>query len=226
MELTEHQRMLFQAVSDLPPELVAQAQNPPSRGRVWYRRAAVVAAALILVVAVWALVERFGSEDGAQSPAPLFAITVMAENGEYGKLELNQGFFNSSSESGDALFQTDMPTFAFFVSPSEWNPQKDDSTRYGIELSYNQKKLEGIGDDHVQVLFAVAKPGSGNPPFQYIIMGWFPEPTDLVITFRDSQSGEIVEKLTVNVAYHEETQGYQLTLTEAYHTQNLTQLTH
>lgn len=43
--------------------------------------------------------------------------------------------------------------------------------------------------------------------------GWVEEPTDIVITISDRESGMLVEQQTVHVCYVPESQSYELTVT-------------
>ncbi len=170
-----------------------------------------VAACFVLVLSICILpMFDFSDSPGYQ---PILALTVYAADGTPQGMELDQTVLKSSV-SGINAFGKDVPTFEFYVAPVEQGEEGDIFEKYDIEISYGGKVVEDK-DEHIRLL--LVKPqheiyGIG----RYGIIGWFDEATDIIVTLKDSNSGEVIEKMTVNVSYSEADTAYKLTMTDFY----------
>ncbi len=164
---------------------------------------------LILVICIMPILKR-SDPSGYRS---VLALTVYAADGTENSMELNQSYLHSSLSGKDA-FGKDVPTFEFYVAPVEYGEEGDIFEKYEIEISYNGEVVEN-NDEHIRLLFVVPQHeiyGIG----RYGVIGWFDEATDIIVTLKAQESGEIVEKMTVNVSYSEADAAYQMTLIDLY----------
>lgn len=179
----------------------------------WVKWAAM-AACLSLIVAGGLLGHIFHSPDTPDVPdgniMSYFVITAHAANGETTELGLNESCFNSGT-STENVFGVDMPLFDFSVTPSNLKNNEAVYDRFDISVFYNGSCVKDK-DEHISVAYLIPMQNS-NEPWSYSIMGWFTEPTDILINIVDKDSREIIETITVNVNYDADRKGYELEIT-------------
>ncbi len=171
----------------------------------------ILAASLAFVIGVAGLYFLFNSSNPSNRSSSWFVITAYADNGEMTELEINDGYFNSGG-TGESIFNTDVPLFDFSLNPAKWQGNQDTYSHFKVAVSYNGKAA-GVKDEHITVVHSIPRPGS-NEPYTYQILGWFEEPTDIVISITNKTSGIIVEEIIVNVCYTPELEAYKLTVTK------------
>ena len=201
----------------------AAAYAPTKKHRPWIKWSALAAGlALILAGGIWGkwLHAPAVSELG-DSIASYFIITAHAENGESTELGFASSCFNSSSGKNN-IFGVDMPLFHFDVKPSDLKSDEAVYERFDISISYNGIAVTGK-DEHIFVAYIFYRGTSQTGG--YSIIGWFTEPTDVVITITDKESQAVVEEITVNVTYLPDRQEYELTIVD-WMTQSSAQTEH
>ncbi len=173
-----------------------------------------VAACLALIVMGGILGNVFHAPDTpGSSIASYFVITAYAANGESTELSVADSCFNSSGTPQGNIFGVDMPLFNFSVSPSDLKNNEAIYERFDISVSYNGTLVGGkdeyVMDEHVMIAYLIS---TTNPdkPWAYSILGWFTEPTDIIVQILDKESREIMETITVNVKYLADKQEYEL----------------
>ena len=124
-------------------------------------------------------------------------------------LNASNGAF-SSGEPKYNIFGHNKPLFSFDVEPSDLKSNEAVYQRFDISISYNGILVEGK-DEHIAVAYIASI--HSQQTYGYSIIGWFTEPTDVVVTITDKESREIVETITVNVNYLEDRQEYELKIT-------------
>ncbi len=214
-----NKKTMLNAMSGIDEELIAQyfeigeeAKKKKARGSKrnlikW----GAVAACFVLILSICILpMFDFSDSSGYQ---PILALTVYAADGTPQGMELEQTVLKSSV-SGINAFGKDVPTFEFYVAPVDQGEEGDIFEKYDIEISYGGKVVEDK-DEHIRLLHV--KPqheiyGIG----RYGIIGWFDEATDIFVTLKDKNSGEVIEKMTVNVNFSEADTAYKLTMTDFY----------
>ncbi len=209
---------LFCAMNGVDPRLIAKAEpvrrgNQAQKRRAYWIKLSAVAACFVLVLSI-CLVPMLDFSDPSELSDYHFmlALTVHAADGTAQSMELDQTILQSSV-SGINAFGKDVPTFEFYVAPVEQG-EEDIFEKYYIEISYGGKVVEDK-DEHIRLLYAV--PGEGIYGIgRYGIIGWFEETTDIVVTLKDKNSSELIERMTVNVVYSEADTAYKLTLTELF----------
>ncbi len=171
-----------------------------------------IAACFVLVLSVL-LVPILNVSDPYEASDHKFmlALSVYAADGTENSMELNQSFLNSGISGGN-IFGKEVPTFEFYVAPVEQGEEGDIFEKYDIEISYNGKVVGGK-DEHIILAFVIPAHGVEGVG-RYCIIGWFEEATDIFVTLKDKNSGEVIEEMTVNVSYSEEDAAYKMTLTE------------
>ena len=190
----------------------AAAYAPTQKRRHWIKWSALAAClTLILAGGIWGkwLHAPDVSELG-DSIASYFIITAHAENGESTELGVASSCFNSSSGKNN-IFGVDMPLFHFDVKPSDLNSDEAVYERFDISISYNGTVVTGK-DEHIFVAYIFYRGTSQTGG--YSIIGWFTEPTDVVITITDKESQMVAEEITVNVTYLPDRQEYELTVVD------------
>ena len=177
-----------------------------------------IAACLSLVVAGGIFGNIFNSPDTPDNTIlSYFVITAHAATGETTDLSVASSCFNSvpASECKN-LFGVDMPIFNFSVKPSDLKNNEAIYSRFDISIAYNDTVIDTSDgyidkDEHISIAYIFSV--SEGQTCGYSIMGWFTEPTDIIVTIIDKESREVVETITVNVNYNADRQGYNLEVT-------------
>ena len=204
------------AVGYIDDDLItAAAESKKEKKNTNWGRWGSIAACLSLIVIGSILGNLFCSPDTPNVPnnniMSYFVITAHAANGESTDLALADSCFNSAPAQENNGFGVDMPIFHFSVRPSDLKNNEAIYDRFDVTISYNESLVKDK-DEHILVAYLIPMPNS-NEPWSYSIMGWFAEPTDIVVNILDKESGEIVETITVNVNYCADKQEYELKVT-------------
>lgn len=206
---------IYKELGGIDPALIAQAapgEKVAKKQRKWVKW--VAAAACLTLMAAGGILWRWlqspgGSGETGDRVTSYFTITALAADGEATELGLHSSCFNSGTPK-ENIFGVDMPLFNFEVRPADLKNNEVLYRRFDILISYNGK-LAGGKDEHVMVAYLIHKDDS--IPWAYSVLGWFTEPTELLIQIVDRESREIVETIAVMVTYHAERQGYDLEIT-------------
>ena len=201
----------FDMIEDVYESTKAKKKKPKSS---WIRWGAI-AACLCLLVMGGILGNLFHSPDTPDVPqksiTSYFVITAHAANGESTELSISSSCFNSG-EAKSNIFGNDMPTFNFSVSPSALKSNEAIYERFDISISYNGTTVAVTDkDEHISIAYLASVHSSQT--YGYSIIGWFTEPTDVVVTITDKESRAVVEEISVNVKYDANRQEYELKLT-------------
>ena len=203
----------YREMGNIDPDLIeaaAPAEKVQKKNTNAWVKWVSIAACLSLIVMGGIFGNLFHSPntpDNGNNILSYFVITAHAANGESTELGLADSCFNSGTAEGNA-FGVDMPLFNFSVKPTDLKNNEALYERFDINISYNGTPIKDK-DEHVQVAYLIPVQPS-DEPWSYSIMGWFEEPTDIVVTIIDRESEAIVEKITVNVKYDAERQEYEL----------------
>ena len=206
---------IYKELGGIDPALIAQAapgEKVAKKQRKWIKW--VAAAACLTLMAAGGILWRWLQSPGVPGETgdrvtSYFTITALAADGEATELGLHSSCFNSGT-SKENIFGVDMPLFNFEVRPADLKNNEVLYRRFDILISYNGKLARGK-DEHVMVAYLIHKDDS--IPWAYSVLGWFTEPTELLIQIVDRESREIVETIAVMVTYHAERQGYDLEIT-------------
>ena len=194
-------------------EAVTYASN--NKRKTWIKWASV-AACVSLIFASALLLHIFRSPDTSGEHGPItsyFVITALAADGEPTDLTLNNGFLNSVPAQGENIFGVDMPLFNFSVTPSDLNNNETIYERFDISISYNGSTVTVTDkDEHIFIAYIYNRNSSGGA-CAWSVMGWFTEPTDVIVHIIDKETRAIVETITVNVNYLANKQEYELKVT-------------
>ena len=183
------------------------------RRRPWIKW--ISAAACLAIVAGGAILRDVlhssdppDNDDGILS---YFVITAHAADGESTQLSVADSCFNSvPADQRGNIFGVDMPCFNFSVSPSDLKGNEAIYSRFDISVSYNGTHVSVTDkDEHIMIAYLVSMQKS-DKPWAYSVIGWFDEPTDIIVHIIDKESRAIVETITVSVAYDADRQGYDL----------------
>ena len=209
---------IYRSFGGLDPELVAKAapveKVQKKKKHAWVKWVSM-AACLSLIVMGGVFVNLFRSPDTpdvqGNNIMSFFAITAQAANGESTELSVASSCFNSGKTKYN-LFGNDMPTFHFDVKPSDLENNEAVYERFDISISYNGTTVTVTDkDEHITIAYLASIHSSQT--YGYSIIGWFTEPTDIIINVVDKDNREIVETITVNVKYLADKQEYELELT-------------
>ena len=202
---------LFKSIGQVDEQTLIETESykkMPSN-RVVFR---LIAASLAIVLMVFGFSYLFPKDHSSQTLSSWFVITAQAAEGDWNKLDLNDGFFNSGGTNQTiSLFPADVPLFEFVIKPSAWDKYQEEYWNFVIEVSYNGNIVDSL-DDHIVVFHQIPIAGS-DAPYAHEVKGWVEEPTDIVITISDRESGMLVEQQTVHVCYVPESHAYELTVT-------------
>ena len=201
----------FDMIEDVYESTKAKKKKPKSSWIKW----GAIAACLCLLVMGGILGNLFHSPDTPDVPqksiTSYFVITAHAANGESTELSISSSCFNSG-EAKSNIFGNDMPTFNFSVSPSALKSNEAIYERFDISISYNGTTVTVTDkDEHISIAYLASAHSSQT--YGYSIIGWFTEPTDILINIVEKDSREIVETITVNVTYFADKQEYELKIT-------------
>ena len=185
-----------------------------ARSKSFWIRVGALAACLSFLVIGGVLGNVFRYTDTPDFPEnniiSYFAITAYAANGESTDLGLSYACISSTPEQQGNILGVDMPLFHFDIKPSDLEFNEAVYERFDISISYNGTPV-GSKDDHILVVYLANAHQS--KPYAYSVIGWFTEPTNVVVTITDKESREIVETITVNVKYLADKQEYELKIT-------------
>ena len=170
-----------------------------------------LAACLFLIISGCIFGYAFRSSDKPDVPKgnviSYFTITAHAADGESTELSFADSCFNSGTSECN-IFGIDMPVFSLTVEPSDLKTDEAIYERFDISISYCGKPVKDK-DEHIRVCYLIyAQPSS--KPGGYSVVGWFTEPTDVVVTITDKESKAVVEEIIVNVKYDSDRQEYEL----------------
>ena len=216
---------LYREFGNIDPDMI-EAAAPVEKSQRKKRSALIkyitIAASfsLIVIAGIFGIIYRSPDMPGTPGiPDTLenkitsyFIITAHAANGESTQLNVTDSCLNSG-EPKHNIFGNNMPTFNFTVQPSDLKSNEAIYERFDISISYNETVVEWNKDEHIMVAYLVSTQHS-DEPWAYSIIGWFTEPTDIVINILDKESREIVETITLNVKYLEDKQEYELKVTD------------
>lgn len=219
---------LLEEMSALDPELIlkaAPAETPQAkRRRVNAKRWGVLAAACLLLCAFFG-VQHFASRDGASDPlSTYFILKANAADGTSKELKQDELCFNSGTSNAN-IFGVDHPLFDFCFEPFDWQENEELYSKIVVSLSYHDKEV-GAGDKHVALMHyyitvkdnlnedGTLKDPENQGAHGYAVIGWFTEPTDLVVTFSHKDTGEILEEFILRISYRSDIKAYELTLTD------------
>ena len=188
---------------------------PKRKKNTWVKWAAI-AACLSLMIAGGLFGNIFHSPDTPDVPEnnilSFFTITARAANGEKTVLNVTDSFVSSSNPKYN-MFGHNIPLFSFNVEPSELKSNEAVYQRFDISISYNGNTVTVTDkDEHIFVAYIYSIHSSQS--LGYSIVGWFTEPTDVIVTITDKESREIVETITLNVNYLADKQEYELKVTD------------
>lgn len=171
----------------------------------------LVAASLAVVIAVFGFIYLLPDD---HTDSPLFVITAQAADGEWGELDMNHVFFNSvPDEYRKSWIPADMPAFSFMIEPPDRGNYESKYGQFGISLSYNNKTVD-VADDHICFYNVYPWAGCADPDrHMYKVVGWFEEETDVIITITETNSGDILQKITLNVQPQQDNGTCKLTVT-------------
>lgn len=204
---------LFKSFNGIDEELLQRSESVRKLGcKNLYIR--IAAAVLAIITYVFGVSFLHNGKNGQEKGSGL-AMYVYAANGERNQMNLNELFLNSVSNSADGgykFFDVDMPLFSFTFQSPLWEGQRLFHWDHTVSFSYNGHIVDGK-DAHIVFLHII--PGKDHDGYYaYEILGWFEEPTDLVITVYDKESGKMLEETTVHICYFPEEEIYGLTVTE------------
>lgn len=203
---------LYRSLNEIDDELLQRSETGKAEKKPQkFLRVLAAAAALLVCMLGFGFLFRHTEEPGRHTS--LFIISAYAENGENVELQENDicknGFSSGPSAGIPYGFDVDMPLFKFDFKSSQWEGERNPYFNYLVDFSYNGKVV-GMRDEHLMIGYTVPAYGTGG----YFIAGWFEEPTDLEITVRDRESGELLEKTVMHIRYLAEEEIYELTVTE------------
>ena len=163
-------------------------------------------AACIALIVIGGVLWNANTNDNENSIMSYFVITAHAANGESTELNVSGSCLSSGTLEYN-IFGHNMPLFNFDVRPSHLENNEAVYQRFDISISYNGILVDGK-DEHIMISYLTSV---HNPNLSICsIIGWFTEPTDVVITVTDKESKAVVEEITVNVKYDANRQEYEL----------------
>lgn len=210
MKLTENQKMLFTAVSDIEDEYIEKATHyAPRRRKFLYRFIAMAAALAIVLGIAWAVNQNTNSNLYPQ--LVLSADAADSTKGETFPIDYTlqeESPLLSSAPWRPPVSWGDAALFRFNVRM--FGVERTDPEEYSVEISYGDQTVDyGEVDDHLSV-------GKQSTPMMYeisekeqipfrsicLIRGWFAEDTTLIIRIFVQKKGEepvLYQEQTVTV---------------------------
>ena len=192
----------------------AASYAPKRKKNTWVKWVSI-AACLSLIAIGGVLANAFRSPNVPNVPPSsvmsYFTITAYAADGELTDLSVTSSCINSGEPKYN-IFGHNLPTFHFEVKPSNLKNNEGVYERFDISISYNGILVDGK-DEHILVGYVANVNRPTSKPYAYSVIGWFTEPTDVVVTITDKESKVVVEEITVNVKFDAERQEYELELT-------------
>jgi len=204
---------LFNSLNEVDDSTLLSTEQPRTN-RIKYPVIKIIAACLALAICGLGIYCRFRPTDSNRNSTSWFVITAYAENGVKEEFHLNCSFANSY-KSETNLFGNDKPVFSFDIHPKK---VAEDQEAFSINdcdifVSYNGKKLDYRGDDHIMIAYTMPAAGYPGSP-GYTVFGQFDEPTTLIIGISDRHTGDLMEEYRIHVKPMPETENYELTVLE------------
>lgn len=205
---------IYVSLGGLDPELIEKAapaeraERKKSRVQIKW---GIIAACLSLVAMGGVLAGVLLSPDvPSENIVSGFAITAYAADGSLTELGVEDSCYNSvDSDSQKNVFDVDVPLFSFSVSPANQKEGQAPYSQFDISVSYDGHEVDGK-DEHILVTTLIPMPHAENQDWAYSIVGWFTEPTNVVIRILDKSSREIVQTIMVQVTYLPQQNQYEL----------------
>lgn len=187
-----------------------------NRRRIRWGRSVSIAAVLavaICIAAIWQGVNSRPSDEVFH----LFAIAAQAADGSQTNYELNRVYFNAGTFFENSLFNVDMPLFEFALDTTHWTDDpltmRQYYSNFDVAVSYTGQETDS--EEHIAIFHLFdTEILTNNVTTGYGITGWFEEPTDLEIRITETETGTLVEKITLHICYLPERKGYELTVKE------------
>ena len=203
------------ALGNVDESYISEAASYAPRKKKAFVKWVSIAACLSLIVIGGVLANAFRTPDAPNvSPNNVmsyFTITAYAADGESTDLSVTSSCINSGEPKYN-IFGHNLPTFHFDVTPSNLKDNEGVYERFDISISYNGILVDGK-DEHILVGYVANVNRPTSKPYAYSVIGWFTEPTDILINIVEKDSREIMETITVNVKYLADKQEYELELT-------------
>lgn len=209
---------LFRSIGELDEQTLLDVEG--HRKRKARPSIRLIAASLAFFVIASGICYHFIAGTPEQAASSWFVIAAQGVQGDWDELDSNGAFNSAPPGSMSSLFPMDVPHFSFVVKPSNRGDDPEAYSGFIISVSCSGKSTEFL-NDHVAVMHQYACPGSDAPYHSIVVMGWFEEATDIIISIMDNQTGELMEEQTVHVCYIPDAQAYQLTVTDVqtHHTE-------
>lgn len=205
---------LFKSIGEIDEQTLVNAETRKKR-KTSSVVIKLIAASLAVVVMVFGFLYFLPNK---QPDSPLFVIIAQAAEGEWGELDMNHGFLNSvPDEYRKSWIPADVPTFSFMIEPSDWGDYESKYGQFGISLSYNNKTVD-VADDHICFYHIYLRTGCADAGlytcrYMYTVAGWFEEETNVIITITETNTGDILQKITLNVQPQQDNSTCKLTVT-------------
>lgn len=237
MKLSEKEKTLYDAMSDIDDEYIEDAFAKPHRPiRNTVIRWSALACILALVFSLQALLPYLAPDSGTpsypSSPSEsvgrkppltleeifrnggLFAITAYAAGTEEEVVyNLNSTFRNfvDVPENERQEFEGVDVLFSFFIHRLPEN-------MYDFDLIYEYDDVVSVNrdTDHIHGMDVAYQDENGEWQGKIYITGWFNKPTDFSITMFDSDNNQVLQKMTMHIEFDEEENVYLLTVTEHF----------
>lgn len=208
-KLTSQHAKLFDAVSDIDYKFIDEALVQNARNiSQGLKRFIAIAAIMILLFTAPLILE--------QHLHPLTAMvllegspfrTTVSAGGGYSQ-NLKDRIINYITRSSWEEFPRfgDHTTFLLSLNPTEWDREGSVAEEYYVILEYNGTPAgHPLYDEHVMLT---------ETPNRFDILGWFDEPTDLVVTFVKRETNTVVQTQTIHIEYDKMTDSYSFSAKE------------
>ncbi len=116
----------------------------------------------------------------------------------------------------DPVFETEQYLFRIYAVPGCWEGPGSVDLKYSMTLSYDDVVLDIVNNESDNVVI-YAYPffrGTTVEWSSFIIVGWFEEATDILLTFTDLETGNVVETQKYHIVYDTELEDHIVELIE------------
>ncbi len=114
------------------------------------------------------------------------------------------------------VFETEQYLFRIYTVPGCWKGPGSVDLKYSMTLSYDDVVLDAVNNesDHVVIYASPFIQSTNAERSAFVVVGWFEEATDILLTFTDLETGNVVETQKYHIVYDTELEDHIVELIE------------
>ena len=209
---TSVKEYLFDAITNIDDKFISEVfmYNKNSLSPYIKRFLHVAAILIIIIISFIVYEEKINSSSNNKS---FYIVSAVSADGSMTPLSNHQNSFNFNSGTTNSIVSfPDKRTFALQISPSNWNFSKPISSNMKLSVECDDPQINNSLSEHISIVESM--PIQSNLGHShYFIFGWFDQEIKLTFIFSDRESGNIIEKINVQIIPDKDSESYMIRLT-------------